>query len=646
MNYLRKRALDSFVLLRAGWTVSRARQLLDRAVKATHVIVHRTEPDLYQHLREKPGSPGAVSASPREVQDYYYLYTVEEALRVLKKANPEMSVRDAFQLHEPGAIPVCDAYADAEKAPDRGIVMEEGRLVGFVDASVKPSQPTQLRGPTRRGGAAPGTLEPVPRSLKADLPEKVPLQQSVSLLVSLSSEAEAGGTVRGNLPVAVPMGTTLDVIVQPMRGFVIEGRREASMVVSDEEETLQFKLKAVELGPGEVRVLAFSGGQRLGTITLKPTVVEAAQSVSVERTVQEQGVAAMTVHEPDLYLLILEHQNGGQTSLTFMLKALNPGLGLHFKSFGPVILRMNPLDYFNDLFKDIENLPLGNAHDKAVAQKKLEAKGTMLFQQVIPEDLQLLLWSLRDRIKSVQVESSEPWIPWELCKLQGKEDGRVTGGPFFCEAFATTRWLLEIGVKPALSLKKMALVIPKDSGLPYAASERDYMLSLAKDGREVKRIPATFLDVKEALSKGEYDGWHFTGHGGFRGPDPNRSAMLLENREEMTPEDLSDEASNLGLARPLVFLNACQIGRGAMSLTDIGGWAAQILRAGAGAFIGAYWSIYDQAAKDFAQAFYSRLLSGMEIGTAAKEARQSIKPLGDPTWLAYTVFADPLARVV
>jgi CHAT domain-containing protein len=172
------------------------------------------------------------------------------------------------------------------------------------------------------------------------------------------------------------------------------------------------------------------------------------------------------------------------------------------------------------------------------------------------------------------------------------------------------------------------------------------MLSLAKDGREVKRIPATFLDVKEALSKGEYDGWHFTGHGGFRGPDPNRSAMLLENREEMTPEDLSDEASNLGLARPLVFLNACQIGRGAMSLTDIGGWAAQILRAGAGAFIGAYWSIYDQAAKDFAQAFYSRLLSGMEIGTAAKEARQSIKPLGDPTWLAYTVFADPLARVV
>jgi len=121
--------------------------------------------------------------------------------------------------------------------------------------------------------------------------------------------------------------------------------------------------------------------------------------------------------------------------------------------------------------------------------------------------------------------------------------------------------------------------------------------------------------------------------------------MLLENREELTPEDLSGEVGNLGLARPLVFLNACQIGRGALSLTDIGGWAAQFLRAGAAAFIGAYWSVYDQAAHDFAQAFYGRLLAGLPIGQAAQEARTAIKPLGDPTWLAYTVFAHPLATV-
>ena len=58
-----------------------------------------------------------------------------------------------------------------------------------------------------------------------------------------------------------------------------------------------------------------------------------------------------------------------------------------------------------------------------------------------------------------------------------------------------------------------------------------------------------------------------------------------------------------------------------------------------------YWSVYDQPAHDFAQAFYGRLLAGLPIGRAVQEARTAIRPLGDPTWLAYTVFADPLATV-
>jgi hypothetical protein len=275
----------------------------------------------------------------------------------------------------------------------------------------------------------------------------------------------------------------------------------------------------------------------------------------------------------------------------------------------------------------------------------LAAKGTSLFTSLLPADLQLLLWSLRNRIQSVQVQSEEPWIPWELCKLCGQEHGRVIEGPFLCEGFAMTRWLPGIGLKPRLKLSNLALVVPTDSGLAFAASERDYLLSLANGGRQVRPIPATFLDVRAALASGVYDGWHFSGHGGFRGSDPNRSAIYLENQETLTPEDLSGLVSNLGITKPVVFFNACQIGRSAMSLTDIGGWARQFLHAGAGAFIGAYWSIYDQPAYDFAQELYSRLLSGIPIGRAVQEARTAIKPTGDPTWLAYTVFADPLATV-
>src|SRR5262249_62039987 len=132
-----------------------------------------------------------------------------------------------------------------------------------------------------------------------------------------------------------------------------------------------------------------------------------------------------------------------------------------------------------------------------------------------------------------------------------------------------------------------------------------------------RRAPATFLDVRRELASGQYDGWHFSGHGGFRAPDPNRSAMYLEHQQTLTPEEICGEVSNLGGAQPLVFLNACQIGRSAMSLTDIGGWASQFVRAGAGAFVGAYWSIYDKPAYDFAQAFYDLLLAGIPIRRAA-----------------------------
>jgi hypothetical protein len=47
----------------------------------------------------------------------------------------------------------------------------------------------------------------------------------------------------------------------------------------------------------------------------------------------------------------------------------------------------------------------------------------------------------------------------------------------------------------------------------------------------------------------------------------------------------------------------------------------------------------------FVQMFYGQLVAGVPIGQAVREAHLAIKAGGDPTWLAYTVFADPLATV-
>ncbi|MEO8395913.1 MAG: CHAT domain-containing protein [Chloroflexota bacterium] len=103
----------------------------------------------------------------------------------------------------------------------------------------------------------------------------------------------------------------------------------------------------------------------------------------------------------------------------------------------------------------------------------------------------------------------------------------------------------------------------------------------------------------------------------------------------------------MGKAKPLVFLNACQVGQAGLGLTDIGGWAKQFLDAGVAGFIGAYWSIFDEPAYTFVEALYEPLLNGMPIGEAVKAARLHLRKKfqGDPTWLAYVVYADPLATI-
>ncbi len=604
--------MTTFVLLEAEWPITRGRELIEM-LKPTHVILHQSEP-----------------------QESYYLYTSQEALDRLEHAAPAFSIQVAFDLQETDATPLVEIHSDAESVPDRCIVHVEGRLIGFFDASVPPGIVLSHRGSVE----GPEPEELTSRALVAEFPEQVEMDELTSLLVSLSSSEKASD----GIPIeALPLGTTVDIIVQTRHGFVLEGRGEGSLTITDAQESLplQFKLRSTALGPGQIRVL---DGIVLGKLTLTPMVVPRSTGMhTLPPSSHVQSLAPVSVQLPDLSLLIEESWVNGRRAFTLRVTASNPSHGLNLAKFGPIIFQTDPGPYFQEFYQDVENYPVATPTNKAIVAQKLAAKGDSLFYTLFPPEVQGKLWALKDQITSVLVQSEEPWIPWELCKLCGEENERVVAGPFFCEAFAITRWMPGLGFKPKLMLQNMAIVVPSDSGLPCASSEREYLLSLVQGNRRVTRIPARFLDLYTALASGEYDCWHFTGHGGYRASDPNRSAIYLENRETFKPEQLVGVVTNLGASRPLVFLNACQIGRSGMSLTDIGGWAKQFLFAGAGAFIGPYWSVYDQPACNFAKELYKRLLVGLSIGKAVQEARLAIKATGDPTWLAYTVFADPFA---
>jgi hypothetical protein len=677
----------TFIVIDASMTLGEARQTIDAVPgsgRATHVVITRL-------------ADGAA---------YTYLFPIEDVRGALRANGPDARVEDVFGLHEWAATPTATPTDDANSIGETAVITDGGRVVGFVDryhlahtpagerlpgdrsdpaagAGAEPPPPTAADGgpaiqpptarpegarPVRRGGHSaipPSTPPPMAeangggggatapasdlRSIEAEFPETVQVDAVEWLLVSIVNAAPSSH----GLAISVAAGESIDILVQPRRGFTVIGEARSTLEVpaSGESLPLQFKLQAVDEGVGLIRVLAFHLGEPLGVIELAPTVTAAAgtqiRGLTPSSPAGRAGatLVAASPQLPDLSMFIEEREVTGALEFVIRLTATDPALDLNLRPFGPFRLEVDPAAFFQSFFQEIEELPLETPEQREIADRKLAAKGSYLSETLLPADLRETLWAVRDRIGSIIIQSEEPWIPWELCRLLGREDGRVVEGPFLCEAFAVTRWLPGLGFKRPLHLTKMALIVPADSGLPLAGPERDYMLSLAANGRTVTAIKPTFGDVQNAFIEGVYDGLHFTGHGVAKDANPDRSAIILAANEAFSPEDVSGTAVNVGIPHPVVFINACQVGRGGMALTGIGGWARRFVQAGAGAFIGAYWSVYDEAAFNFAKEVYSRLIEGMPMGAAVREARAAVRASGDPTWLAYTVFADPMASV-
>jgi hypothetical protein len=547
--------------------------------------------------------------------------------------------------------------ADVAGGPARAVVREDGALLGVWDAE----------GPVRdsRGRRTPrGTtsLEQVLRSpLEAAAEDPSPAPDEMHLGASFSGHVRVGEVASllawvgaadedgvASMPVEVAAGETVELVVQARKGFELVDPGEGTVRAGDGEGApFRCRLRAVEEGTGVVRIFAFHRGRPLGAVTLRPLVAAVAGGAGVERmTVPVALTGAADQALPDLSLLVMERRNGGRHELEFLVTATQAELGVYYHRFGPIPMELEPLAYFEEFFADIERAgEQGDVRPDDV-ETTLAAKGAHLFEHVIPTGLRERLWALRDRIVSVQVSSDEPWIPWELCRLSGLENGEWKEDGFFCERYEITRWFPDTDRRPRLTLSNLALVAPADSGLAAVADEQAYFAGLGARGVSITQVPPRLLDVQRALSAGTYDAFHFSGHGAFRGDNPDRSPIVLEHGHELNPEALSGRTRNLGQSRPIVFLNACQAGRPGMGLVDVGGWAKRFVDAGAGMFIGAYWSIYDEPASIFSGAFYDRLLAGESVGAAARAARRTIRASGDPTWLAYTVYADPRATLV
>ena len=165
-------------------------------------------------------------------------------------------------------------------------------------------------------------------------------------------------------------------------------------------------------------------------------------------------------------------------------------------------------------------------------------------------------------------------------------------------------------------------------------------------------VAAQPTPVRALLQTGDFDLLHFAGHGLAEQGNIANAKLLLEGQVNMpasfsatTVEQYCHCTERERNERPMVVLNACQIGREGYGLTGISGFAQAFLRGGVGVFVGTLWSVGDRPARLFTETLYTHLLDGMTLAQATVAARHAAQQAGDATWLAYVVYGHPHLRL-
>ncbi len=345
--------------------------------------------------------------------------------------------------------------------------------------------------------------------------------------------------------------------------------------------------------------------------------------------------------------------------LHYTLHSPSGAAGYSFKEIPGQPLEGSPEAFRASLMERLEKLHKGYGTDdeelllrEAVAE--LEHLGRWLYDQLFPPELQAAYRKFRGVVKTLQITSDEPWIPWELVKPSDAGDpAAIIDDDFLCMQFELTRWLAgDAAPSAAVAVDRLAVFEVgkprKGVALPAATKERERVTGLAEDHQDLEDVsPKTpnFTELEVLLRDGHLGLLHFAGHGDYAADQPDESPIVLTDRP-FRPMHLSDPQlrARLRQDRPLVFLNACRAAQQGWSLTGLGGWAdAWVRDCGCGAFIAPQWKVSDRLAHTFADTFYTALEEGQTFGQATRTARRALRDAepGLPTWLAYSIYAHP-----
>jgi hypothetical protein len=310
-------------------------------------------------------------------------------------------------------------------------------------------------------------------------------------------------------------------------------------------------------------------------------------------------------------------------------------------------LKRSPEEYISNVLKRLGDLVAEKTHyDDTEIVHQLSTEGRTLFEAIFSPCLKREYSRFCGSVRTLWIISDESWIPWELIRpFPGREAPQLEQKGFLCEVFHLVHWMPGERPQPVARIGPSCCLILGEESLDVE-SEQQCIEKFVKDhGMDSVDKPRTRKEVLELLSTKSFDLIHIACGCKFDESDPGRSWLKLGDKSPLRPSDLTDPSirNNIQRSHPFVFINGCHAGRTGWGLADREGWAATFIEAGCSVLIAPMWKVEDQLAVKFATELYSRLTEGEHVAHAVWLARMKVKDLaaGNPSWLAYRVYADP-----
>jgi hypothetical protein len=339
---------------------------------------------------------------------------------------------------------------------------------------------------------------------------------------------------------------------------------------------------------------------------------------------------------------LLAMYGGASVLVPFFLGGATNDSGAHWQK---IIGRHKSLTKY---MNDPDNNPAPTA-------EKVREMGSHMFQLMFPPAVRLLYDQARYRERSrklnVVFTSMIPWVadlPWEFAFDDSLKEFLAVTDVRFVRGVLTGLASDRIEARVASPLRILLVTAQPSDQLQLDLSvEIARIHDVLKELQNLQLVNITVLsnataDSLHAIVRqaryGEFDVVHFMGHGDFE--ESTDTGYLLFNSDNGTTHKMSTEhlcAILRGRGVKIVFLNACQTGQGG-HIDYNKGVAPGLVAGGVPAVVANQYSVFDNAATDFARVFYACLAQGLTLGDAAREARIELRfGLPEPSEISWGV---------